>query len=103
MQSALVESRICLQRAEHMLGSAFVKCDLTYPQTPVNRRIAFSEELSSPNTPLLSRPQPAEPIDILVIECTAFATCQLPEQNRSSCNCDGCLWPNRNVSQSHAR
>lgn len=53
MQSALVKSRICLQRAEHMLGSAFVKCDLTYPQTPVNRCIVFSGELSAPNTTLL--------------------------------------------------
>ncbi|MCK7598410.1 MBL fold metallo-hydrolase [Microbulbifer sp. CAU 1566] len=64
---------IRLQRAGHILGSAYVECDLkvddkTYGQK--TRRTLFSGDLGAPNTPLLYGPTPSEGCDELVIEST---------------------------------
>ncbi|WP_078085058.1 MBL fold metallo-hydrolase RNA specificity domain-containing protein [Microbulbifer mangrovi] len=59
---------IRLQRAGHILGSAYVECDLqAQGQT---RRTIFSGDLGAPNTPLLYGPTPSEGCDELVIEST---------------------------------
>lgn len=84
---------IRLQRAGHILGSAYVEIDLAHQATmsapaqdhanhsaltgtasnepPRKRqRIVFSGDLGAPDTPLLPAPQPPERADILVLEST---------------------------------
>lgn len=68
--SDALQARIRLQRAGHILGSVYVECDLTYPQTARNQRIVFSGDLGAPNTPLLPGPQSPERADILILEST---------------------------------
>jgi len=61
------ELAIRLQRAGHILGSAYVECDL--PKAP-KKRILFSGDLGAPYTPLLYSPRPPYGCDELVIEST---------------------------------
>lgn len=60
---------IRLQRAGHILGSAYVECELRHPLLP-KRRIIFSGDLGAPNTPLLYAPKAPWGCDELVIEST---------------------------------
>jgi len=62
--------RIRLQRAGHILGSAYVEFDLTYPKTGEKKRVVFSGDLGAPHAPLLPAPKPPYGADILVIEST---------------------------------
>ncbi|MFC6980602.1 MBL fold metallo-hydrolase RNA specificity domain-containing protein [Microbulbifer taiwanensis] len=57
---------IRLQRAGHILGSAYVECELREQK----RRIIFSGDLGAPNTPLLYAPKAPRGCDELVIEST---------------------------------
>ncbi|WP_417448462.1 MBL fold metallo-hydrolase RNA specificity domain-containing protein [Idiomarina abyssalis] len=57
-----------LQRAGHILGSAYVELDLT--NNGKNSRIVFSGDLGSRNTPLLPAPESPERADVLVLEST---------------------------------
>ena len=56
--------RLRLQRAGHILGSAYVEIDAD------DQRIVFSGDLGAPDTPLLPAPQPPERADVLVLEST---------------------------------
>ncbi|TMW13794.1 MBL fold metallo-hydrolase [Alloalcanivorax gelatiniphagus] len=58
------EARIRLRRAGHILGSAYVECDLA------GHRTVFSGDLGAPHAPLLDPPEPPEGCDTLVIEST---------------------------------
>ena len=60
--------RIRLQQAGHILGSAYVECDLTRAGTTT--RVLFSGDLGAPHTPLLPDPTPPESADIVVLEST---------------------------------
>ncbi|RCL29117.1 MBL fold metallo-hydrolase [Pseudomonas sp. AFG_SD02_1510_Pfu_092] len=60
--------RIRLQRAGHLLGSAYVECDIQHEQT--NTRYVFSGDLGACNSPLLRPVQPPERADVLVLEST---------------------------------
>jgi len=62
--------RVRLQRAGHILGSAYVEIDLTYPATGENIRVVFSGDLGAPHAPLLMPPKSPERADILVLEST---------------------------------
>ena len=62
--------RVRLQRAGHILGSAYVEFDLTYPASGTQKRIVFSGDLGAPNAPLLRPPVAPERADILVLEST---------------------------------
>lgn len=62
--------RIRLQRAGHILGSAYAEFDLTYPKTGEKKRVVFSGDLGAPHAPLLPAPKPPYGADILVIEST---------------------------------
>jgi len=67
------ESLICrirLQRAGHILGSAYVEIDLHYPARGEKKRIVFSGDLGAPHAPLLPAPKPPYRADIMVIEST---------------------------------
>ncbi len=57
-------ARVRLQRAGHILGSAYVECDVA------GHRTVFSGDLGAPHAPLLEPPVPPERCDTLVIEST---------------------------------
>ncbi|WP_439531281.1 MBL fold metallo-hydrolase RNA specificity domain-containing protein [Marinobacter adhaerens] len=57
-----------LQRAGHILGSAYVECDAREGET--EERIVFSGDLGAPHAPLLPASQSPERADRLVIEST---------------------------------
>jgi metallo-beta-lactamase family protein len=65
---------IRFQPAGHILGSAYVECDVTATGTehdgPVNERIVFSGDLGAAHAPLLTAPVSPERADRLVIEST---------------------------------
>lgn len=60
--------RIRLQRAGHLLGSAYVECNVDLAGQ--NQRIVFSGDLGHEGNPLLRPVQPPEPADVLVLEST---------------------------------
>ncbi|MFK0095482.1 MBL fold metallo-hydrolase RNA specificity domain-containing protein [Pseudomonas sp. NPDC090592] len=60
--------RIRLQRAGHLLGSAYVECDMQHGQA--NTRYVFSGDLGACGNPLLRPVQPPERADGLVLEST---------------------------------
>ncbi|WP_426809331.1 MBL fold metallo-hydrolase RNA specificity domain-containing protein [Pseudomonas sp. WOUb67] len=60
--------RIRLQRAGHLLGSAYVECDIQHAQA--NSRYVFSGDLGACGNPLLRPLQPPERADVLVLEST---------------------------------
>lgn len=73
--------RVRLQRAGHILGSAYVECDVTVRRgqgpaapgsdpRPLRQRIVFSGDLGAPHAPLLPAPKPPRRCDTLVIEST---------------------------------
>jgi len=57
--------RVRLQPAGHILGSAYVECDIT-----PSHRVVFSGDLGAPHAPILPCPQPPRRCDTLVIEST---------------------------------
>ena len=61
-------ARLRLQRAGHILGSAYVEWSIG--RGPEERRVVFSGDLGAPGTPLLPAPLPPERADILVLEST---------------------------------
>lgn len=65
-----LNARIRLQRAGHILGSAYVEADLQYPETGEKKRIVFSGDLGAPHAPILPAPKAPYKADILVIEST---------------------------------
>ncbi|WP_313507055.1 MBL fold metallo-hydrolase [Stutzerimonas nitrititolerans] len=65
-----LNARIRLQRAGHIIGSAYVEIDLNYPQARESKRIVFSGDLGAPHAPFLMPPQSPERADILVLEST---------------------------------
>ncbi|MFP4077372.1 MAG: MBL fold metallo-hydrolase RNA specificity domain-containing protein [Halochromatium sp.] len=94
---------IRLQRAGHILGSAYVEIDLSSPaanaapddssQTALagaasdkpaskRQRIVFSGDLGAPDTPLLPAPQSPERADILVLESTYGDRCHEDRSTR---------------------
>ncbi|MGE8062174.1 MBL fold metallo-hydrolase RNA specificity domain-containing protein [Pseudomonas sp. NPDC089547] len=60
--------RIRLQRAGHLLGSAYVECDMQHAKA--NSRYVFSGDLGACGNPLLRPLQPPERADVLVLEST---------------------------------
>ena len=65
-----LNARIRLQRAGHILGSAYVEIDLHYPQRQHRERVLFSGDLGAPHAPLLPAPKSPYRADTLVIEST---------------------------------
>jgi len=59
--------KICLQRAGHILGSAYVECEI---DNNSDKRIVFSGDLGAPHAPLLPAPNPPKKCHTLVIEST---------------------------------
>jgi len=65
-----VACSIRLQRAGHLLGSAYVECDVRFSGKEPSSRIVFSGDLGQPGNPLLRSVKPPERADILVLEST---------------------------------
>jgi metallo-beta-lactamase family protein len=70
IDSLALQARIRLQRAGHILGSAYVEVDLHYRQTGEKKRVVFSGDLGAPHAPILPAPKSPYAADILVIEST---------------------------------
>lgn len=65
-----LQCRIRLQRAGHLLGSAYVECDISTPAQTCSTRVVFSGDIGAPHSPLLRPVQPPERADLLVLEST---------------------------------
>jgi len=65
---------IRLQRAGHILGSAYLECRVTAPRVrpgaALRTRVVFSGDLGAAHTPLLPEPEPPSGCHTLVIEST---------------------------------
>lgn len=70
VDSAELVIRVRLQRAGHILGSAYVECDVRYPSEQRDRRIVFSGDLGSSHNPILRNPEPPARADLMVLEST---------------------------------
>ena len=64
------EVSIRLQRAGHILGSAYVELDVPTPTSDRKQRVIFSGDLGAPYAPILSAPKPAYRADLVVLEST---------------------------------
>lgn len=62
--------RIRLRRAGHVLGSAYIECDIHYLASATRKRVVFSGDLGAAHTPLLRPPVSPEHANILVLEST---------------------------------
>ncbi|MFK3943040.1 MBL fold metallo-hydrolase RNA specificity domain-containing protein [Pseudomonas monteilii] len=62
--------RVRLQRAGHVLGSAYVECDVHHHATDRHTRVVFSGDLGAPSRGLLRAVEPPEHADLLVLEST---------------------------------
>lgn len=65
-----LKGRIRLQRAGHILGSAYIEIDVEYPLEQRCKRVVFSGDLGASHTPFLPSPKSPERADILVLEST---------------------------------
>lgn len=65
-----VQCRIRLQRAGHLLGSAYVEYDVRHSRQGASTRVVFSGDFGAPDNPLLCPQQPPERADLLVLEST---------------------------------
>ncbi len=62
------ELKIKFNPAGHILGSAYIICDVKNAQN--QQRLTFSGDLGGPDTPLLPNPKPPYKTDVLVLEST---------------------------------
>ncbi|MCE8014959.1 MBL fold metallo-hydrolase [Halomonas sp. MCCC 1A17488] len=62
--------RLKLQRAGHILGSAYVEVDTLEKASGQAQRTVFSGDLGAPYAPLLPAPKPPYRADVLVLEST---------------------------------
>jgi metallo-beta-lactamase family protein len=70
LQTPELSCRVRLQRAGHILGSAYIEFDLAYHLEGSTKRIVFSGDLGASHTPILPSPRSPECADILVLEST---------------------------------
>ncbi len=61
---------IRLQRAGHILGSAYVELEIQQPMHKAKQRVIFSGDLGAPYAPILSAPKPAYRADMVILEST---------------------------------
>jgi metallo-beta-lactamase family protein len=61
---------INFQPAGHILGSAYIECDIKQDNNKRPKRVIFSGDLGAPHAPLLASPSSPERCDTLVLECT---------------------------------
>ncbi|MGJ7457497.1 MBL fold metallo-hydrolase RNA specificity domain-containing protein [Halomonas sp. MA07-2] len=76
--------RVRLQRAGHILGSAYVEVDHLDHATGAGQRTVFSGDLGAPHSPLLPAPEPPEHADVLVLESTYGDRCHEDRTTRQA-------------------
>lgn len=69
-QGETLQCRTRLQRAGHLLGSAYVECDVRQADMPNSTRVVFSGDLDAGHNPLLKPVRPPERAELLVLEST---------------------------------
>jgi metallo-beta-lactamase family protein len=74
--------QVRLQRAGHILGSAYVEIDSLNRTTQERQRIVFSGDLGAPYAPLLPAPRSPWKADVLVLESTYGDRCHENRKNR---------------------
>ena len=70
LKAPLPTVNIRLQRAGHILGSAYIELEIQQPQQKTKQRVVFSGDLGAPYAPILSAPKPAYRADLLILEST---------------------------------
>lgn len=70
IRRADLECRLRFQCAGHILGSAWVECDVRYPLEKRSSRVVFSGDLGAPHSPMLRAPKPPRRADVVVLEST---------------------------------
>jgi len=63
-----LKAKVRLQRAAHMLGSAYVEVDMQYSPGDASTRIVFSGDLGAPGAPIFKPCVPPRRADILMQE-----------------------------------
>lgn len=79
-ESEQLSARVRLQRAGHILGSAYVEIDLSYPASGEQKRIVFSGDLGAAHAPLLTPPSSPECADVL---CSSQRSASVAPRNCS--------------------
>ena len=70
LKAPLPQVNIRLQRAGHILGSAFVELELQRAGQQAKQRVVFSGDLGAPYAPILTAPKPAYRADLVILEST---------------------------------
>ncbi len=70
LKAPLPSVQIRLQRAGHILGSAYIELEIEQPEQKTKQRVIFSGDLGAPYAPILSAPKPAYRADLVILEST---------------------------------
>ncbi|WP_027852248.1 MBL fold metallo-hydrolase RNA specificity domain-containing protein [Marinobacterium litorale] len=70
IETADRQLKVRLQRAGHILGSAYIECETTDKHDGSTEVTVFSGDLGAPHTPILPEPQSPERADRLILEST---------------------------------
>lgn len=84
VDSTALHCKVRLQRAGHVLGSAYIECEVADPQRAESRRIVFSGDLGVGDSPFLRAPQPPARADLLVLESTYGDRLHPPRDTRQA-------------------
>lgn len=82
--SGASQCRIRLQRAGHVLGSAYVEFDIRASRALESQRVVFSGDLGSGRSALLRPPVSPERADVLVLESTYGDRVHGAQENRAA-------------------
>ena len=70
LKAPLPAVNIRLQKAGHILGSAYIELEISQPKQKAKQRVVFSGDLGAPYAPILFAPKPAYRADLLILEST---------------------------------
>ncbi len=70
LQAANQQLRVKFQPAGHILGSAYVECEVSHENKKQKQKVIFSGDLGAPYSPLLAAPQSPYSADVVVLEST---------------------------------
>src|SRR5690554_1822658 len=82
LKAPLPSVNIRLQRAGHILGSAYIELEIQQPEQKAKQRVVFSGDLGAPYAPILYAPRLAYRADLVILEST-YGDCL--HQNRCDC------------------
>lgn len=70
LKAPLPAVNIRLQRAGHILGSAYIELEIQQLMQKIKQRVVFSGDLGAPYAPILYAPKPAYRADLVILEST---------------------------------